>query len=142
MKTFELTYEDLFKEKSDKIYFLVYFSSYQGSSWGVGLPFLKKYFLNYNYDSKLISYYNNDLANIKYEKDSESGSSLKKVVIIIVLIIFITIIGYFCGKRYISLRMKQKISARELENDFRKQISESEYKPPSNEKENSKYRLI
>ena len=142
MKTFELTYEDLFKEKSDKIYFLVYFSSYQGSSWGVGLPFLKKYFLNYNYDSKLISYYNNDLANIKYEKDSESGNSLKKVVIIIVLIIFITIIGFFFGKRYISMRMKQKISARELENDFRKQISESEYKPPSNEKENSKYSLI
>ena len=103
---------------------------------------MKKYFLNYNYDSKLISYYNNDLANVKYEKDSDSGNGLKKVVIIIVLIIFITIIGYFCGKRYISLRMKQKLNARELENDFRKKINESEYKPPSNEKANSKYHLI
>ena len=142
MKTFELTYEDLFLEKNDKIYFLVYFSSYQGSSWEVGLPFLKKYFLNFNYDTKLISYYNNDLANIKFEKDSDNGNSMKKIVTIFVLIIFITIVGYFLGKRYISMRRAKKINAQELEKEFSKQISESEYVPPSNEKENSKYRLI
>jgi len=42
MKTFELTYNDLFKEKGDTIYFLMVFSDYQASYWEVGLPFLKK----------------------------------------------------------------------------------------------------
>ena len=40
MKTFELAYDDLFLEKKDKIYFLVYFSYYMPFSWEVGLPLL------------------------------------------------------------------------------------------------------
>jgi len=67
---------------------------------------------------------------------------MKKIMTIFVLIIFITIVGYFLGKRYISMRRAKKINAQELEKEFSKQISESEYVPPSNEKENSKYRLI
>ena len=142
MKTFELTYDDLFKEKHDKIYFLIYFSYYQASTWEVGLPFLKKYFLNYNYDTKLISFYNNEIDNLENNKENDGKTSKVKILVIIGLIIIITILGFFLGRRYILLRTKKKISAKELENEFSKQISGSEYQPPLNEKENSKYRLI
>ena len=142
MKTFELTYDDLFREKIDKIYFLIYFSDYQASSWEVGLPFLKKYILNYNYDSKVISFYNNDLENMKdNNKNNESG--IFKMILVIIILIFVFLILCFCiGKKYSSMKRAKRLNAKELESEFSKQISESEYSPPINEKENSKYRLI
>ena len=142
MKTFELTYDDLFKEKGDKIYFLIYFSYYQTSTWEAGLPFLKKYTFNYNYDSKLISYYNNDLEDMEKNKENEGGNSKIKAFVIIGLIIIITVLGFYLGRKYVLMRRRQKLNAKELENEFSKQISGSQYLPPINEKENSKYRLI
>ena len=142
MKTFELTYDDLFKEKGDQIYFLVYFSSYQASTWEVGLPFLKKYFLNYNYDTKLISFYNDNIENIENNKNEGAKAKLSKVLIIFGLVFIISILGFFFGRTYVLLRRKQKLSAKELENEFNKQINDSEYKPPINEKDSSEYKLI
>ena len=143
MKTFELNYDDLFKEKSDQIYFLVYFSYYQGSTWEAGLPFLKKYFLNYNYDTKLISFYNDEVDDLENKKVNEGKNKSKlKVFVIFGLIIIITILGFFIGRKYVLMRIKLKINAKELENEFSKQISDSQYQPPINEQENSKYRLI
>ena len=56
--TFELTYDDLFKEKGDKIYFLIWFSTSVKTAWEIGYPFMKKYLFNYNFDNKLVSFYN------------------------------------------------------------------------------------
>jgi hypothetical protein len=142
MKTFELTYEDLFKEKGGNIYFLIYFSNYQGSTWVAGLPFLKKYFFNYNYDTKLISYYNNDLENMEKNNGNNEDNNKIKTFVVFLLVVIITFLGFFLGKKYVSMRRKQKITALELENEFSKKISGSEYKPPINEKQNSKYSLI
>ena len=142
MKIFELTYDDLFKEKGDQIYFLIYFSYYQGSSWEVGLPFLKKYFLNYNYDTKLISFYNNEVESLKYKKENEGKNGKRKLLIILGLTFVITILGFFLGRKYMLMRRKQKLNAKELESEFSKQINTGEYIPPINENENSKYRLI
>ena len=141
MKIFELGYDDLFLEKQDKIYFLVYFSSYMGFSWEVGLPFLKKYFFSYNYDTNLISYYNNDLAVMK-EETEKPKSSAGKVVMIIFLIIGISLLGFYLGRKYILMRRKAKIRAEELENEFSKEINENDYQPPKDEKNVSKYFLI
>ena len=141
MKIFELGYDDLFLEKQDKIYFLVYFSSYMGFSWEVGLPFLKKYFFSYNYDTNLISYYNNDLAVMK-EETEKPKSSAGKVVMIIFLIIGISLLGFYLGRKYILMRRKAKIRAEELENEFSKEINENDYQPPRDEKNVSKYFLI
>jgi hypothetical protein len=142
MKTFELTYDDLFKEKGDKIYFLIYFSYYQASTWEVGLPFLKKYFFNYNYDSKLIYYYNNEAGKIGNNEIEKEGNGKIKFIVIIGLIFVVTILGFYFGRKYVSMKVSQKISAKELENEFSKHIDESGYQPPINENENSKYRLI
>jgi len=142
MKTFELTYDDLFLEKSDKIYFLVYFSYYMPFSWEVGLPFLQKYFFNYNYDTNLISYYNNDLAKMA-EEDNSSGVSAGKVFLIIFLTIAIALLGFYLGRKYILMRRKQKIRAEELETEFSQQINnDNDYQPSKEDKNVSKYFLI
>ena len=141
MKTFELAYDDLFLEKKDKIYFLVYFSYYMPFSWEVGLPFLQKYFFNYNYDTNLISYYNNDLAKFA-EEEKSSGVSAGKIILIIFLTIFIGLLGFYLGRKYILMKRKAKIRAEELETEFSQQISENDYQPPKDEKNVSKYFLI
>ena len=141
MKTFELNYDDLFLEKKDKIYFLIYFPYYGTFSWEVGLPFLQKYFFNYNYDTKLISYYNNDLA--KYaEEDKKGRFSAGKIILIIFLCIFISFLGFYLGRKYILMRRKEKIRAEELESEFSKSINDDEYQPPKDDKNVSKYYLL
>ena len=142
-KIFELTYDDLFLVKNDKIFFLVYFSYYTTSDWEVGLPFLQKYFLNYNYDTKLISYYNNDIAKFNQEETS-SGISAGKVFLIIFLIISVSLLGFYLGRKYILMRRREKIRAEELESEFSKTINDSDndYQPPKEEKNVSKYFLI
>ena len=141
MKTFELNYDDLFLEKKDKIYFLIYFPYYGTFSWEVGLPFLQKYFFNYNYDTNLISYYNNDLA--KYaEEDKKGRFSAGKIILIIFLCIFISFLGFYLGRKYILMRRKEKIRAEELESEFSKSINDDEYQPPKDDKNVSKYYLL
>ena len=141
IKTFELNYEDVFLEKKDKIYFLIYFPYYMPFSWEVGLPFLQKYFFNYNYDTNLISFYNNDLAKFT-EEEKYQGISVGKVILIIFLIIAISFFGFYLGRKYILMRRKEKIRAEELESEFSKSINDSDYEPPKDNKNISKYFLI
>ena len=150
MMTFELTYDDLFLEKNDKIYFLVYFGYYAPFSWEVGLPFLQKYFFNYNYDTNLIYFYNNDLA--KFNESEKPESNKGKVAIVIILIILFGFLGFYLGRKYILMRRIKRIRAEELENDFSKKVidendndyemNKTEYMPNKNDKNVSKYFLI
>ncbi len=141
LKTFELNYDDLFLEKNDKIYFLIYFPYYMGFSWNVGLPFLKKYFFSYNYDTNLISYYNDDLSKFN-EGEKNSGIGAGKIVMIIFLIIFIGLLGFYLGRRYILMRRVAKIRASELESEFSKDINDNDETPKDDKKNVSKYFLI
>ena len=109
--TFELNYDDLFKEKGDKIFFLIWFSISKKTGWEIGYPFLKKYLFNYSSDNKLVSFYN----SIKENDDFIFNLQMKKIYVIIVLIIIATILGYAIGKKF---RMKKKLSAKELESQF------------------------
>ena len=141
LKTFELNYDDLFLEKNDKVYFLIYFPYYMGFSWNVGLPFLKKYFFSYNYDTNLISYYNDDLSKFN-EGEKNSGIGAGKIVMIIFLIIFIGLLGFYLGRRYILMRRVAKIRASELESEFSKDINDNDETPKDDKKNVSKYFLI
>ena len=135
--TFELTYDDLFKEKKDKIYFLIWFSDFPSFSWEIGLPFLQKYFFNFNYDNKLISFYNNDL-NLNQNNEKNKGYSMRQIFIFILVIFVFAGVNFLIGRKYILLRRKKnKLSAEELENEFTKKdfnSSESKYIPPINNK--------
>ena len=117
--TFELNYDDLFKEKGDKIYFLIWFSTSKKTAWELGYPFIKKYLFIYNYDNKIVSFYNN---NIEGEGNNEFNFKINKIYIIILLIIIVTILGYIIGKIF---RKKKKLSARELESQFNPSLFEN-----------------
>ena len=123
--TFELNFDDLFKEKGDRIYFLIWFDSSLRTNkyWEMGLPFMKKYLFNYNYDNKLISFYNNDLKESeKIEKINSNNSFKKEIILIIILMaIIICIAGFLLGRK---INKKNRLTAKELEENFNSSLYE------------------
>jgi hypothetical protein len=112
---FELNYDDLFKEKEDKIYFLIWFNSLKQINlyWEMGFPFMKKYVFNYNYDNKLISFYNNKIN----EEDiiSNGNSKIMNIIIIIFLIFIVCALGFVIGRK---VRRRNRLTAKELEENY------------------------
>ena len=121
--TFELNYYDLFKEKDDKIYFLIWFDySFKADlHWEMGLPFTKKYLFSYNYDTKLISFYNDDIKEIE-KKNSKTSFKKVNIILIIILASIVCILGFLIGRRKVSKR--NKLTAKELESDFNLSLNE------------------
>ena len=116
---FILTFDDLFFTKGNNSYFLVVFHRLYDEIWELGKPFLKKYLFAYNFDSKKIIRYNrtNNII-IKEEKEKDEYNNKKTFFIYIIFIsVFIGIVCFFIGK-ILYKRNKNKISAKELENNF------------------------
>lgn len=115
--TFELSYKDLFKEKNNKIYFMIYTNENNMLDWKFGEIFLKKYFFSYIPDKKMIGFYVPD--DIEEKKEEYNYFNIFKIVLIIVLIvIFIAIIGligFFIGKKKYDIFRKKR--ANELIDD-------------------------
>ena len=85
---FTMTYNDLFLEKGDKLYFLVAFDlSNSLITWILGKPFLRKYFFSYNYEHKILAYYGNN-KNIREEIPENQNSNLRILIIIAICLIF------------------------------------------------------
>jgi len=118
---FILTYDDLFFEKDNKIYFLVFFD-YSKSliTWIIGKPFLKKYFFSYNYDMKTMTYYKNNIyeENLNYVKNN----NWILIIIIICLIIIFSILGFLLAKYIYAIKSKK--NATELDENFQSKINE------------------
>ena len=114
--TFELNYDDLFKEKGDKIYFLIWFESCYNINvyWEMGFPFMKKYLFNYNYDDNFISYYNNDMKELEIQ-NSNSNFKQWNLMLILFLGIIVCFLGFILGRK---VRKKNKLTAEELETNF------------------------
>lgn len=112
---FELNYDDLFKEKEDKIYFLIWFNSLKQINlyWEMGFPFMKKYVFNYNYDNKLISFYNNKIN--EEDINSNGNSKIMNIVIIIFLIFIVCALGFVIGRK---IRRRNRLTAKELEENY------------------------
>ena len=118
---FKLNYKDLFYEKFSKIYFLIVFD-YKGINyWKFGLPFLKKYKFIYNYDSKIIGFFNknNDINGNNNNSTLDNNNFFKEnglIILIIILIIILLVIsliffGILIGKKLYKAR---KIRTNEL----------------------------
>ena len=92
--TFELTYEDLFIEKNDKLILLIFFQD-RGITWKLGKPFLKKYGFIMNQDDKVVRFYEKH----GYQKNDDDN---QKMVIMITMIgvgvIILVVLGIFIGK--------------------------------------------
>ena len=68
--TFLFNYKELFQLHNNRLYFLIYYRAGSYSNWEVGELFLRKYITSFNYYSKTISFYKNqvdDINNITYK---------------------------------------------------------------------------
>ena len=117
-KTFNLDYNDLFLVNNNKYYFLIIYSSFSGSYWKLGKPFLKKYQITLDIDSKKIYFYNNFIIDNKEGKvkDEKNNNSLNLREILIIsfcsVICVILVVVLIKG-----LKKKRKKRANELKDD-------------------------
>ena len=113
---FILTYDDLFIEKGNKIYFLVVFD-YSNSliTWIIGKPFLKKYFFSYNYNNRIMTYYKITIVNSDKNLNDEGNNWIVIIIILFLFVIFCTL-GFFLGKYFYD--DKKRKNATELDDDF------------------------
>ena len=113
-KTFELTYQDLFRTKHDKIFFLVYFRTYSlGNYFEIGKIFLQKYSFTFNQETKMIGYYNFDLPGGVVQDDEEKKSIFQNVYVwigISVVVVVFAVLGFFIGKFVYDKVRKKRIN--------------------------------
>ena len=113
---FELTNKDLFEIRGDKKYFLIVFDSLSNYPWKLGKIFLKKYFFNFETDSKQIGFYNN-LINDEPDNSDKYNSGFKLWLWFLWsgLIIIVGFGGFFIGN---NIRKKnRKKRANELDDE-------------------------
>ena len=124
--TFSFTYNELFKVFNDRLYFMIIFRDQKYSSylrsWIMGDIFLRKYLTTYNFESKTILFYRNqvDEMNIKSKlvrtsSDLDKNNNFSKhlrTFLEVIMGIFIILILYLLYRKYRSIR---KIHANELE---------------------------
>jgi hypothetical protein len=116
---FTFDYKDLFLEKINGYYFLIVFEFDNKYKWKFGIPFFKKYKFIFNLDSKLMTFFentniDNNINNIKDQKNEENKNFTFKVIWIIILgfifiVILVLIIGILIGKKFFGIR-KTKVN--------------------------------
>ena len=115
---FDFDYKDLFRERNDKYYFLVYFNIKNKNSYRfiIGQMLIKKYLLVFNYDTKMIGFYNKNIKiELNKEKKYYQNNNKIYIIFIISLIIFL-IVGFLLGKKIYESTRKKK--ANELIDDY------------------------
>ena len=94
----------------------------QDFNWILGIPFLKKYRLSFNYDTKSIGYYKNDdkiIFEIKKEENNKYSffnNSFFKIICIVILVVIFFILGMIYQRKII--KFPRKIKANELEDNY------------------------
>ena len=119
---FEFDYKDLFREKKGILYFLVIFKSKEKKVYRftIGQMLLKKYLITFNYDTKMIGFYNK---NIKYKENENKKLKIyyeynvKIIFILIIGFILNLIIGFCLGKKIYEKTRKKKVN--ELNDDYK-----------------------
>ena len=124
---FTLNKNDLFSYNNfdnldTNLYFLIMESTGVSvyNNWILGIPFLKKYRLSFNYDKKNIGFYINDGIDKKIKKKENSGfnffeSIIFKIIVITILIIIIFVLGVLFQKKFQKTRKKK---ANELDDGY------------------------
>ena len=144
---FILSFEDLFISLGNSIFFMIIFraslSQQKKEFWELGIPFLKKYQMVFNSDTKKIGYYTsinlNDNKNLKRNKIKRSSSfciSFRTLAEIIFGIIFILILLYLIKKIYTN-KMRQKRPFELQDEDYDYFIKNKDIKNNNNDVNNS-----
>ena len=141
---FTLTKNDLFSfnyldDSDTNLYFLIIGDDLY-YEWVLGIPFLKKYRLSFNYDKKNIGYYKNDgkIIDNKVEDNKSNffGSIYFKLIIIVILVIIVLLFGMFIQK---NLQKTRKKKANELDDNYE---YESYKEKINNEKDNNNGKIV
>ena len=127
---FSLNYNDLFEKKNNKYYFLIIYSDFSGGYWKIGKPFLKKYQITLNLDSKEINFYDrNYVIDENTDDDNKKNNGIIKYYILIgvccILFISLIITSYFFIKK---LKGERKKRANELNDDEYEYVEEEDPK--------------
>ena len=115
-KEFYLDADDLFYEKDEYVYCLLYFhyNEYIEKNWIMGKPFLKKYQFSFNPESKYIYFYSK-----KDKEEKKKQISLKLMIYLIFLtIVFVSLAFFLFFKFYLYDKIKKKKRANELDDDY------------------------
>ena len=124
-KIFELNYNDLFREKNGKIYFLIIFSETPQNYFEIGKIFLKKYTFTFNQDSKTIGYYlKTKESNNQNPTNGLFFTKTSFIIIVVCVLIAFSVIGFFVGKYFYDKMRKRRMN--ELDDIY-------EYKPEEND---------
>ena len=98
---FELTYNDLFFEQNDNLFFNIIFTK-EKTKFTFGKIFLKKYFFTFSFDNKLIGFYNSN----DFDKINDNNYTIIFILIGILLIVLGLILVFYllykfkiCGRR-------------------------------------------
>ena len=134
---FELTADDLFVEKNNYVYLLMFFHYTNADDWIMGRPFLQKYQFIINPDKKNIYFYSNlNYDNSENEKKGKGkGNNYKNIILTIAIIgaiLIIIVLGYYMWKCYFQIKNTRKIRANELDDQY-EYINQKD----QNQKENS-----
>ena len=108
-----------FIEFKGRYYFLIIFpeDNYPNNNWYLGLPFLKRYQFIFNYDSKTIGFYNENLKQKNETKINNSNNSHLRIILEVgigILLIALIIIAFIIGQKISKQRKKR---ANELTDD-------------------------
>ena len=143
--TFELTQKDLFEIRGNKKYFLVIFDKVSNYPWKFGKLFLKKYFFNFETESKQIGFYvdknENDPNNPDNTNNSEKTSNLWKWFLFAGLIILVGILGFFIGNKIKNKNRKKRANELDDEEYEYKQKMEKDKKESLNDEQNEQNSL-
>ena len=115
-KNFTLTKDDLFIEDGDKYFFLMTFGGITTNI--LGYPFLKKYQLVFNQDTKIIGFYTDININ-----DKNNNSNISYYVIIIILGIILLSLIIYVIIFYLKRKKNTKKNATELSNEQNEEYS-------------------
>ena len=128
---FTLDKNDLFKDYNNKIYFLVIFrNKYYEEKWVLGKPFVKKYKFVFDYDAKIMLFYDN--------KNGANTNENQNNIIQILLYIFLIILGFlvlslgiYIGRKFLGKKKKKK--ANELEDSINEEENQNSINANNNE---------
>ena len=115
--TFEFNWEELFYEKDEFYFFKIIFNHKNNFYWIFGKPWLSKYIMVFNQDSKTIGHYyiNNDNVFNKKSKNNTDKINWVLMGIICLLILFISIYGIWMINFYKKGRKKR---VNEIKDEF------------------------
>ena len=123
--TFVLTGKDLFLEKDDKLYFMLFSRNEYLNNWRFGEIFMKKYFFTFNHDSKKIGFYikdsykdNNNEESINYKNKGKHKINFGIIILICGIILLVGEIAFciYCFNKK-CFRNNRRKRANELADD-------------------------